>query len=195
MISASQVQQLRQKTGASMMECKKALLEAGEDENKAIEILRKKGEKVAESKLLSRQTKEGLIAAYIHNNNKVGVLLELGCETDFVARNEEFKKLAHELCLQAAAMNPRYLKIEDVPEEILAEDRRIYQEQFAGSGKPEKIIEQIIEGKIRKQIQEICLFTQPYIKDQDKKMGDLIKEAIAKLGEKIEVRRFVRYEI
>lgn len=177
------------------MECKKALVEAGGNEKKAIEILKKKGEKVAESKILSRQIKAGIIAAYIHNNDQVGVLLELGCETDFVARNQEFKDLAHELCLQIAAMNPKYIKIEDVPRDILAEDRRIFKEQFAGSGKPEKIIDQIIEGKIRKQCEQVCLLTQPYIKEQDKTIADLIKQAIAKLGEKIEVRQFVRYEI
>lgn len=195
MISAQQVQQLRQKSGASMMECKKALVEADGDQAKAIEILKKKGERVAESKILSRQTKEGIIASYIHGNQKVGVLLELGCETDFVARNQDFKNLAHELCLQIAAMNPRYIRSEDIPEEILAEDRRIFKEQFANSGKPDKIVGQIIEGKIKKQNEEICLLTQPYIKDQDKKISDVITAAIAKLGEKIEVRRFVRYEI
>lgn len=195
MIKAQQVQQLRQKTGASMMECKRALVEADGHENKAIEILKKKGEKVAESKLLSRQTKEGIVAAYIHNNQKVGVLLELNCETDFVARNDQFKELAHELCLQIAAMNPKYVRLEDIPEEILAEDRRIFKEQFKDAGKPENVISQIIEGKIKKQNEEICLLSQAYIKDQDKKITDLIKEAITQLGEKIEVRRFVRYEI
>lgn len=195
MIKAQQVQELRQKTGSSMMECKKALIGAGGDGKKAIEILKKKGEKVAESKIMSRQIKAGTIAAYIHNNDRVGVLLELGCETDFVARNQEFKELAHELCLQIAAMNPKYIKVEDVPQDILAEDRRIFKEQFAGSGKPEKIIDQIMEGKIRKQCEEVCLLTQPFIKEQDKSVADLIKQAIAKLGEKIEVRRFVRYEI
>lgn len=195
MIKAQQVQRLRQKTGSSMMECKKALVEAGGDEKKAIEILKKKGEKVAESKIMNRQTKAGVIAAYIHNNNRVGVLLELGCETDFVARNQKFEDLAHELCLQVAAMNPKYIRIEDVPEEILVEDRRIFKEQFAGSGKPEKIIDQIVQGKIHKQCEEVCLLTQPFIKEQDKAVADLIKQAIAQLGEKIEVRQFVRYEI
>jgi len=195
MINAIDVQKLRQKTGSSMMECKKALTEADGDQAKAIEVLKKKGEKVAESKILSRETKSGLIDAYIHGNAKVGVLLELGCETDFVARNEEFKELAHELCLQIAAMSPKYVSIDQVPQEILEEDRRIFREQFAGINKPAPMIEQIVEGKIKKQNEEVCLLTQSFIKDQDRRVADVINQAIAKLGEKITVKRFVRYAI
>lgn len=195
MISAIDVQKLRQKTGLSMMECKKALTEASGDEAKAIEILKKKGEKVAESKLLSRETKSGLIDAYIHGNAKVGVLLELSCETDFVARNEEFKELAHELCLQIAAMSPKYVSVDQVPQKALEDDRRIFREQFAGTNKPASMIEQIVEGKIKKQNEEVCLLTQPFIKDQGRRVADVINQAIAKLGEKITVKRFVRYAI
>jgi len=195
MITASQVQQLRQKTGLSMMECKKALTEANGDEAKAIEILKTKGEKVAESKLLSRETKSGLIDAYIHGNARVGVLLELGCETDFVARNESLKQLAHEICLQIAAMSPKYVSPDQIPPAVIEEDRRIFREQFAGTNKPANLIDQIIDGKIKKQSEEICLLTQPFIKDQDKKVADIINAAIANLGEKIEVRCFSRLAI
>jgi len=195
MINAIDVQKLRQKTGSSMMECKKALTEANGDEGKAIEILKKKGEKVAESKILSRETKSGLIDAYVHGNAKVGVLLELDCETDFVARNEEFKELSHLLCLQIAAMAPKYVSVDQVPQEMIEEDRRIFREQFASTNKPAQMIEQIVEGKIKKQNEEVCLLTQPFIKDQDKRVADVINQAIAKLGEKITVKHFVRYAI
>ncbi|PIZ71631.1 MAG: elongation factor Ts [Candidatus Portnoybacteria bacterium CG_4_10_14_0_2_um_filter_39_11] len=195
MINAIDVQKLRQKTGSSMMECKKALTEANGDEGKAIEILKKKGEKVAESKILSRETKSGLIDAYVHGNAKVGVLLELDCETDFVARNEEFKELSHLLCLQIAAMAPKYVGVDQVPQEMIEEDRRIFREQFASTNKPAQMIEQIVEGKIKKQNEEVCLLTQPFIKDQDKRVADVINQAIAKLGEKITVKHFVRYAI
>ena len=177
------------------MECKKALTEANGDEGKAIEILKKKGEKVAESKILSRETKSGLIDAYVHGNAKVGVLLELDCETDFVARNEEFKELSHLLCLQIAAMAPKYVSVDQVPQEMIEEDRRIFREQFASTNKPAQMIEQIVEGKIKKQNEEVCLLTQPFIKDQDKRVADVINQAIAKLGEKITVKHFVRYAI
>jgi elongation factor Ts len=195
MITAIQVQNLRQKTGLSMMECKKALTEANGDEARAIEILKTKGEKIAESKILSRETKSGLIDAYIHGNAKVGVLLELGCETDFVAKNESFKQLAHEICLQIAAMAPKYVSPDQIPQEVIEEDRRIFREQFAGAGKPANMIDQIIDGKIKKQSEEVCLLTQPFIKDQDKKVMDVINAAIASLGEKIEIRRFSRFGI
>jgi len=195
MINAIDVQKLRQKTGSSMMECKKALTEANGDEGKAIEILKKKGEKVAESKILSRETKSGLIDAYVHGNAKVGVLLELDCETDFVARNEEFKELSHLLCLQIAAMAPKYVSVDQMPQEMIEEDRRIFREQFASTNKPAQMIEQIVEGKIKKQNEEVCLLTQPFIKDQDKRVADVINQAIAKLGEKITVKHFVRYAI
>jgi len=138
---------------------------------------------------------QGVIEAYIHSNKKIGVLVDLRCETDFVARTEEFKKLAHELCLQIAAMKPLFLKEEDIPEEFLAGERKIYQEQFQRSGKPKKIITEIIEGKLKKYKEEISLLSQSWIKDETKTVKDLLDEYIAKLGENIVVKRFVRYEI
>lgn len=138
---------------------------------------------------------QGIIEAYIHSNKKIGVLVDLRCETDFVARTEEFKKLAHEICLQVAAMNPLFLKEEDIPEEFLAGERKIYQEQFRSTGKSEKIIKEIVEGKLKKYKEEISLLSQPWIKDETKTIKDLIDEHIAKLDENIIIKRFVRYEI
>lgn len=142
-----------------------------------------------------KELNQGIIEAYIHQNKKIGAMIEIRCETDFVARTEEFKKLVHEICLQVAAMNPLFLKPEDVPEEFLAGERKIYQEQFKDSGKPKKIIEEIIEGKLKKYKEEISLLSQPWIRDETKTIKDLIDEHIAKLGEDIVIKRFVRYEL
>ncbi len=194
MVSITQLKQLREETGISMMECKKALEEAKGDIKRAKEILREKGKEMIKGKE-GRSTSQGIVASYIHSGSKIGVLLELHCETDFVAKSEEFKKLAHEICLQIAAMKPLFVKTEDIPEEFLDGERKIYQKQFEDSGKPQKIVEQIIEGKLEKYKKEISLLSQSWVKDESKTIGELIDEYIAKLGERIEVARFARYEI
>ncbi|MCD6550175.1 translation elongation factor Ts [bacterium] len=194
MVSIDQVKQLRKETNVSVIDCKKALEEAGGDMEKAREILRKWGKEVA-SKKVGREAGQGIIASYVHPNKKIGVMVQLNCETDFVARNEQFQKLAHEICLQIAAMGPRYISEEDVPEEFLEGEKEIYREQLRDSGKPQKIIDEIIEGKLRKYKQEISLLSQSWIKDENKTIKDLINEYINLLGENIVVKRFVRYEI
>lgn len=188
------LKQLRQETGVSFADCKQALEESGGDLARAKEILRKKGQKIAELKS-QRQTQQGIIEAYIHPNKKVGVLLDLRCESDFVARSKEFQELAHELTLQIAAMKPMYIRPEDIPEEFLAGEKKIYQEQLAGSGKPQKITDQIVEGKIQKYKEEVSLLSQPWIRDEAKTIKELINDYIAKIGENIVIRAFVRYEI
>lgn len=194
MISIEKIRQLREETGISIMECKKALEEAEGDLEKAKKILREKGKEMIKGKE-GRKAGAGLVASYIHPGSQIGVLLELHCETDFVAKSEEFKKLAHEICLQIAAMRPLFRKPEDIPEEFLDGERKIYQKQFAESGKPQKIIDQIVEGKLAKYKKEISLLSQAWVKDESKTIGDLIDEYVVKLGERIEVVRFVRYEI
>jgi len=194
MISIDQVKQLRRETGVSVIDCKKALEEAKGDIKEAREILRKWGKEFALKKI-GRETKQGIIESYLHPNKKIGVMIQIHCETDFVAKSEEFKKLAHEFCLQIAAMSPLYLKSEDIPEEFLDVEKKIYQEQFKDSGKPQKIINEIIGGKLKKYKEEISLLSQPCVKDEAKAMEDLVKEYIAKLGENIIVRKFIRFEI
>ncbi len=194
MIKANQVKQLRETTGASMMECKKALEESGGDEKKALKILRQKGKSIALKKS-SREAKQGIIDSYIHSTGKVGVLLELNCETDFVARNEEFKKLAHDLAMHVAGMCPQYLTPGDIPEEVIKAEKDIYKKQFSDSGKPQEVIDKIIEGKIKKYSEEISLLTQPFVKNPDITIKELIEEKIAKLGENIKVGQFTRYEL
>ncbi|MCK4781311.1 elongation factor Ts [Candidatus Parcubacteria bacterium] len=194
MPNIDEVKQLREETGVSITECQKALKEANNDLEKAKEVLRKWGKKLAEKKS-SREAKDGLIEIYIHPNQKIGVMLDIRCETDFVKKSEQFKKLAHDLTLQIAGMKPSYVKPEDVPEEIVDKEREIYKEQFSKSDKPEKIIKEILEGKIKKYLEEICLVSQPFVKNPDKTIQDLINDAIAKLGENIIVKRFTRYEI
>ena len=194
MVSIDQLKQLREETGISMIECRKALEEAGGDIERAKEILREKGKEMVKGKE-GRRAGAGIVASYIHPGSRIGVLLELHCETDFVAKSEEFKKLAHEICLQIAAMRPLFVKSEDIPEEFLDGERKIYQKQFEEFGKPQKIIDQIIEGKLEKYKKEISLLSQPWVKDESKTIKDLIDEYIAKLGEKIEIAKFTRYEI
>ena len=194
MISAQQVQKLREMTNCGMMECKQALSEARGDMEKAVEILRKSGAAKAVNKS-ERSASQGLVESYIHAGGKVGVLLKLHCETDFVAKNEMFKQLAHDIALHVAGMNPMYVSIEDIPQEVKDNERRIYKEQFAGSGKPEDILSKIIDGKMQTYAAEIALLEQPFVKDQDKKVKDVISEYIAKLGENIKVGGCVRYEI
>ncbi|MCL4387125.1 MAG: translation elongation factor Ts [Patescibacteria group bacterium] len=192
-VKAKDVSKLREETGVGMMDCKKALEEAGGDFNKAVEILRKKGAKTAE-KRAEREAKEGYIASYNHNG-RIAVLLELNSETDFVARNDDFRKLANEIAMQVAAMNPKYLSSTDIPAEVLENEKKIEKEKLEKEGKPKEIIEKVIEGRIQKFFEEICLLNQPYIKDEKKKVEDLLNEARAKIGEKIEIGRFVRFEI
>jgi len=194
MISIDQIKSLREKTGISMIECKKALEEANGDENKAIEILKKKGIEVAEKKS-GRETKQGIVEAYIHSNRKMGALVEVYCETDFVAKNSQFKELAHNLAMHITAMNPLYLSEEEIPEKIITEEKELLYSQFKDSGKPEKVIEQIVEGKLKKQHEQICLLSQPFIKNPDITIKQLIDEYIAKLGENIRIGKFVRFEI
>lgn len=194
MVSINQIKKLREETGISIQECKKALEEAGEDLEKAKEILRKKGIEWA-AKKMEKATKEGIIESYIHSNKKIGVLLDMRCETDFVAKSTEFQKLAHELALHIAAMSPKFLKPEDIPDEYLEGERKIFREQLLGSGKSEKLIKEIIEGKIEKMKKEISLLSQPFVKEPEKTIKELLNEYIAKLGENIVIERFVRFEI
>ena len=194
MVSIEKVKQLREETGVSIAECKKALAETGDDIEKAKETLRKWGRELA-GKKSERTAKEGIIESYLHPNKKIGVLLDIRSESDFVAKSEEFKKLAHEICLQIAAMKPLYLKIDDIPEEFLQGERNIYQEQLKDSGKPQKIINEIIEGKLKKYKEEVSLLSQSWIKDENKAIKSLIDEHIAKFGENIIIKKFVRYDI
>ena len=188
------VKQLREETGASVMECNAALDETKGDLEKAKEILRRKGQATALKKS-SRETKSGLIQAYIHANGKVGVLLDLRCETDFVAKNDLFKELAHDICLQIAAMSPEFVSEEEISEEFKNKEKEISKAEMKDSGKPEKIVEQIIEGKLKKRFADLCLLNQPYVKDPNQTINDLIKGYISKIGENIKVLRFSRFEI
>ncbi len=194
-MSTQDVVKLRTMTGAGMLDCKKALDEAGGDLDKAAEILRKKGQAKAAKKSAERETKEGIVHSYIHANGKVGVLLELLCETDFVARNEVFKELAHDLAMQIAATDPLYIKPEDVPEEVIKKEKSMIKEEMADESKPADVLDKIVEGKMAKYYEEICLMNQLFIKDEDKTIADLINDKIASLGEKIEVGRFCRFSI
>ncbi|WP_353683235.1 translation elongation factor Ts [Thermodesulfovibrio sp. 3907-1M] len=191
-ITAQMVKELREKTGAGMMECKKALEASGGDFNKAIEYLRQKGLATAQKKA-SREAREGIITSYIHMD-KIGVMLELNCETDFVARNEEFRQLAKDIAMQIAASNPQYIQREDIPQDVIEKEREIYKAQIKGN-KPPQVVEKIIEGKLEKFYEEMCLLDQPFIREPDRKIKDLINEKIAKFGENIVVRRFVRFQV
>lgn len=188
------VKKLREQTGVGIMECKKAINEAGNDFEKAVELLRKKGHEKAKSKA-SRATNQGAMGSYIHSNYRIGVLLELGCETDFVAKNEDFLNLNKEICMQIAAMSPKYISPEHIPADVLEKEKEIYREQMKNSGKPDNIIEKIIEGKLSKYYSEVCLLNQAYFKDDSKSIENLIAEMIHKLGENITVKRFVRYQV
>lgn len=189
-----QIKKLREETGVSIMECKKALQEANGDLEKAKEILRKWGQEVAVKKG-ERRAEEGIIASYIHSNRKIGVLLDLRCETDFVANSQEFQELAHELCLQIAAMDPLYISPADVPAEIIEREKEIYQDQFKNEKKPREIIDKIIKGKLERYFQEVCLTEQEFIRDPKKRIKDILQEKIAKLGENIIIKKFVRFQI
>jgi elongation factor Ts len=193
-ISAKLVKELRDKTGAGMMDCKKALTHTNGDLEKAVDYLRKKGIQSATSKF-GRKVSNGLIASYIHLDGKVGVLLEINCETDFVAKTPEFNELAKNITLQIAASNPKYISREDVPEDIINKEKEVYFGQVENMNKPEKVLNNIVEGKLNKYFKEICLLEQEYIRDTDKTVNQLILEAIAKLKENIVLRRFVRYQL
>ncbi len=193
-ISAEQLKELRDRTGISIMECKKALEESGGDIEKAIEILRKKGYARAKDKM-DRETGEGLVYAYIHLDGKIGVLVEVNCETDFVARNEEFRELAKNIAMQIAAANPKYISAEDIPAEEIEKEKDIIREQLKDSKKPAEIIEKIVQGKLNKYYEEVCLLEQPFIRDDKIKVQQFIASHIAKFGENIRVRRFARFEL
>jgi len=193
-ISPKDVSELRTRTGAGMMDCKRALEESGGDMNKASEILRKKGIAKAE-KRTGKTASQGLVVSYIHHNGQVGVLVELNCETDFVARTDEFGQLAREIALHIASADPIGVNPDDVPADLLDRERRIAEEQVAKDGKPENIRGKIVDGKLKKFVAERTLTEQPYVKDDSKTVGQLLKEASGKLGEAISVRRFARFKI
>jgi len=192
MISASQVKELRQLTGAGMMDCKKALTETNGNMEKAIEYLREKG-LAAAAKRSGRIATEGLVESYIHGGGRIGVLIEVNCETDFVAKTDEFKELVKDLAMQVAASNPLYVSREEVTQEVIDKEKSILRAQALNEGKPEKIVEKMVEGRIEKFYKEVCLLEQPFIKDPDKSVKDLVTEKIAKIGENIQVRRFARF--
>ena len=193
-IDAKLVKDLRDKTGAGMMDCKKALVDSEGDINKALDNLRKSGIAKAEKKG-TRETREGLIYSYIHAGGRLGVLLELNCETDFVAKTDGFIELAHNLAMQIAATNPIGLDKESINESVISREREIYSDQAKSEGKPDNIIEKMVEGRLSKFFQESCLMEQTYIKDSDKKVNDIFTETIASLGENISINRFVRFAI
>ena len=193
-ISPKQVSELRVRTGAGMMDCKRALEEAGGDMDKAVEILRKKGIAKAE-KRAGRSAAQGLVVSYIHHNAQVGVLLEVNCETDFVARTEAFQQLARDIALHIASADPIAVNAEDIPAELVERERRIAEEQVAAEGKPENVRPKIVEGKIRKFIAERTLLEQPYVKDDARTVGQLVTEVSAKVGEAVQVKRFARFKI
>ena len=194
MVTIDQIKQLREETGVSPTEIKKALEESKGNVEKAKELLRIWGKNVSNKKT-ARDAKAGLIETYLHSNATTGVLLDIRCETDFVAKSPDFKNLAHEICLQIAAMKPLFVSEKDIPEEFLDGETKIYKEQVKDSGKPEKITAQIIEGKLAKYKEGICLLSQPWIKDDSKTIKNIIEDTVAKVGEKIEIKRFARYEI
>ncbi|RLC70376.1 MAG: translation elongation factor Ts [Chloroflexi bacterium] len=193
-ITTATVKELRSVTGAGVLDCKNALEETNGDFDKAVELLKKKG-LAAAAKRAGRAAKDGIIGHYVHMDGRVAALVEVNCETDFVARTEEFQTLAHDLAMQVVAGQPRYLSREDVPAEVLEEERAKYRAEMQDAGKPEHIIDRIVEGKLQKFYTEVCLLEQPFIKDDDLTVKDLIAQTIARTGENIRVRRFVRYEL
>lgn len=193
-VEAKRVMELREKTGAGIMDCKKALAEAGGDLDKAVEVLRKKGA-VAAAKKAGRITKEGTIGHYVHFGGKIGVLVELNCETDFVANTPEFQELAKDLAMQVASAQPRYVDTGDVPEDVLQKEREIYRAQALAEGKPEKVVDRIVDGKLRKFYSEACLMEQPFVKDDSMTVRQRVEATVGKLGENIMVRRFARFQV
>lgn len=193
-ISAKQVKELRDKTAAGMMDCKKALAEAGGDLEKAIEWLREKGV-VKAKKREGRTANQGIVDSYLHTGGQIGAIIELNCETDFVARNADFIELAHQVLLHIAAMNPLYLAREDVPEEVVESEKKIYETRCKEEGKPEKIWDKITEGMLNKFYQDVCLLEQPFVKEPEVTIGQLVTATGAKVGEKVEIRRFARWQV
>ena len=193
-ITAALVKELRERTGAGMMDCKKALSATDGDLEKAIDFLREKG-LAAAAKKAGRVAAEGLVEAYIHGGGRIGVLVEVNCETDFVAKTDAFKELVKDIAMHIAATNPSYLKREEVPTAELEHEQAVLAEQARNEGKPEKIIEKMVAGRIEKYYKEVCLMEQPFVKDPDKNISDLITESIAKIGENISIRRFTRYQL
>jgi elongation factor Ts len=193
-IPANLVKELRERTGAGFSDCRAALVESGADIEKAIDILRKKGQAAA-AKKAQRTASEGLVGHYIHAGGKIGVIVEVNCESDFVARTEAFQQLCHDIAMHIAAIDPRYLRREEVTPEMLEREREIYKDQAKATGKPEAVIERIVTGKMEKFYEENCLYEQHYIKDESVTIGEMITQAIAKLGENVSVRRFVRFKV
>ena len=193
MITAEMVKQLRERTGSGMMDCKKALSETNGDMEKAIEYLREKG-LAAAAKKAGRIAAEGLVESYIHGNGRIGVLVEVNSETDFAARNEDFKAFVKDIAMQIAASKPEYTRREDVPQDVIEKEMEILKAQALNEGKPEKVIEKMVVGRIEKFYKEVCLLEQPWIKDPDKTINNLLTEKIATIGENINIRRFIRYE-
>jgi len=193
-VTTDMVKELRQRTGIGMMECKKALVESGCDMEKAIGLLRKKGYARAKDKM-SRETSEGLVSSYIHTNHKIGVLVEVNCETDFVARNAEFQDMVKNIALHIAAARPKYLAAEDVPAAVLEEEKSVIREQIKDQKKPPEVIDKIVQGKLGKFYEEFCLLDQPFIKDDKINIRQFVQSHIAKLGENIKINRFARFEI
>ncbi len=193
-VTAQMVKELRDRTGAPFLDCKKALEEVGGDFDKAADILRIKGLTKA-AKKVGRETPEGVITSYIHAGGKIGVMVEVNCETDFVARNEEFQRFAKEIAMQIAAANPGYISREDVPESVLAKEKELMKAQVIESGKPENVADKIVQGKIEKFYEETCLLEQAYIRDPKIRIRDLLSSLVAKLGENVVVRRFIRYQL
>ncbi len=191
-ISAAVVKDLREKTGVGMMECKSALVEAKGDVAEAEKVLRKRGVTAA-AKKAGRATGEGAVASYIHTGGKIGVLVEVNCETDFAARSEDFQALVHDIAMHVAAASPRFVRREDVDGKTLSDEREIAQDQAAKTGKPPQVVERIVEGKIEKFFAENCLLEQPFVKDPDKTVGQLVTGAVSRIGENIQVRRFARF--
>lgn len=194
MVTAAMVKELRERTGVGMMDCKKALVECNGDMEKAIDELRTKGLAKA-AKKAGRIASEGLVTSYIHGGGRIGVLVEVNCETDFVAKNGDFKQLAYDIAMQIAASNPEYISREEVPEEAIQREKEVLKAQALEEGKPEKVIEKMVEGRIDKYYKERCLLEQAFIKDTDKTVQELIHEQVARMGENITVRRFARYEV
>jgi elongation factor Ts len=193
-VSASAVRELREKTGAGMMDCKKALTESGGNLDKAVDYLRQKG-LAAAAKKADRVAADGAVGAYVHPGGKIGVLLEINCETDFVARTPEFQALLKDIAMQVAAANPRCVRREEVSADEFEKEKLIYRQQALESGKPAQVVDKIVEGKMEKFYSDVCLLEQAFIKDPDKKVSDIVNEAVARLGEKIQVRRFARYHL
>ena len=192
-VTAAMVKELRERTGAGMLDCKKMLVEANGDMDKAIDLLREKG-LAAAAKKAGRIAAEGLVDSYIHMGGKIGVLVEVNCETDFVANTDRFKALCHDVAMHIAAAKPEFLDKADVPTDNLEKEKEVLRAQALNEGKPEKIVERMVEGRIEKYYKEVCLMEQPFVKDPDKTIRDLISEATVAIGEKISVRRFVRFE-